>query len=244
MAHREDHRREELELGRVVRGVRRRVPEPLRGAAGGLAAVVAVGDVEVLHVAEGVDEALGALDLPERVSDAVLGLEVVERIPLLHALHPVVDGLRVPVREHHRLGVRLLGEDVPGPVVLLLGPGLLVLDDGAVVVLGDRRAGEHARLLPPVHDEPVHVHGRRVLLQGVVRVHEPTQVLGPLLVDRVVVDVGLRRKVNFGPDHVQEAAGLVLGQRPRFLGIDHVVGHRRNLLDVLRPRPYGAKGVQ
>jgi hypothetical protein len=203
-----------------------------------------VRDVEVLYLFERFHERAGAGDIPNRVTNPIIGLEVVERLGLLDLRHAIVNRRLVPVGKHDGLGVRLLREDVPRPIVLLGRTGLLVLHNGPVVVFGDRGAPEDARLLPPVHDETVHVHGGSILAEGIVRLHKLAEVDGALLIDGLVVLVDLGREVNLGASHMQETSRLSLGALACFFGADDIVRNGRNLFDVLREGPHGPKWMQ
>ena len=161
---REGDRQEALEAAGAGR---RRVAgaaagERRAGAPGGGRAMVAVGDVERRHRGEGGDQrvALGRGDPPEGVGDAVGGDEVEERRLARRRARPRRRSPARPVGEEHDAGLRAQLDDVPGAIVLLVAPRLLVLLDQVALVLVDREAAGDADLDVTVHVQPIEVERR------------------------------------------------------------------------------------
>jgi hypothetical protein len=118
---------------------------------------------------------------------------------------------------------------VPGAVVLLVLPGLLVLADDVVLVVVHMHAAHDAHLMPPVHDEPVEIerrlgipHQRAVGQEGVER----RPALG---VHAGVVRIGVGGQVDVGTPDVQEAPGVAGGECSRLLAVHDVVGDGSHL---------------
>ena len=104
------------------------------GAAG--RAVVAVGDVEEVEVAKRGDIGRGVGHLPADMPDAIGGHEVKERLAGRVGGDPGGERARagdepsaIAEAEKHGLGMAGGGQEVPGAVVFLVGPRLLVLAD-------------------------------------------------------------------------------------------------------------------
>ena len=206
------------------------------GPSGGGRAVVAVGDVERVDPAERLHERGGLVDGPDRVLDVVLGPEVVDRRALHGPGDGVVDGVVAAVSQHDRLGVGPLREHVARPVVLLVGPRVLVLEDDVVVVVLGRDQPDEPRLGPAVHDQAVHVEPGGLVADEGAGLGERAERLGPLLVDLVGVLVGPLGQVDLGADDVQERVLVAGGQLARLRGRDDVVGDGGDALGVLGRR--------
>jgi len=245
LVHRKQDRRKERELRGAGPFV---LPKLGGGAAGGLAAVMPVGHVELRNGPEGVRERLGVGGAPDRVAHGAgefrFGLEVVERLGLGRLFGEAFDLGVAPVGEHDRLGVGALGEDVARAVVFFGRARLFVLQDGAVVIFAHSHAAEEARLRTPVHHEAIDVEGRRVLGLHEARLGEAAQVFRALLIHLVSVLVGALRQVDLGANDVQEALVVALGEAARFFDAYHIVGHGGDGLGSVGARAQGAKRVQ
>jgi hypothetical protein len=126
---------------------------------------------------------------------------------------------------------------VPGPVVLFVLPGSLVLLDDVPLVVVDVDAPDHSDLGSPVSDELVQIkRGRLVLDQRPVR-HEGPEVVPSLVVDALVVGIDVRRQIDVRSADVKEAERIARGELGCFGPIDDVVRRRRY------PARYGGVGT-
>ena len=199
-----------------------------RGPGRRRAAVVSVRDVEDRDFGgeqSGKPCARGFVQTPQRVADAVFRGEVEERSFPAFGLDQRVDLRDVAVGEEGRTGVRTQFHDMPGPVVLLVGPGLFVtLDDPRTVLFGAGRA-DHSGLGATVHHQLVQIEVQ-ALVEGQrgfgAQAAEGDSRLG---VDALVVEVDPRFEVDLWTGYMQKRQRVSRGQRRRFGGVDHVVGH-------------------
>jgi hypothetical protein len=128
-------------------------------------------------------------------------------------------------------------------VVLLIGARALVLADDIRVVLVHGAGGGDARLRVLAHADSVDVETRLVLFDERALGLEPLEIFARALVDLVRIDVRAFRQVYLGARDVEEAQGVVGGQRARLLCVDHVVGDGGDLPDLLKGRAQGAERV-
>ena len=110
----------------------------------------------------------------------------------------------VLVGQEHRAGLRAQLDDVARAVVFLVLPRLLVLLHDVAVVLVDRVAGREAGLLVRAHAQAVEVHRGLGFLDHRWRV-SAAKFARRRPVDGVGVRIGVRRQVDLGARHVQEA---------------------------------------
>ena len=104
------------------------------------------------------------------------------------------------------------GEHVPGAVVFLVLPGLLVLADDVPLIIVDVDAPDHADLGPAVHDLAIEVQRRLSLPDQHALGDEAVERLAGLAIDAGIVGVHVRRQVDVRPADVEEAVGISLRQ--------------------------------
>ena len=89
------------------------------------------------------------------MGDAVGRIEVVQRSGVDVLLNDGINFRSVSEGEEYRARLRADRLHKPGPIVLLVGSGLLVPSDHVVGVVVDVAATDDPRLAAAVHDEPV-----------------------------------------------------------------------------------------
>ena len=198
------------------------------GAEGGRGAVVAVGDVGLGDVAEGLHESVGPHGLPDGVLDSVDGGEVVERLGGAFGLDEPVDRGDFAVREEHLPGVGVRREDVLRTIVLLVLACLLVAEDDVVRVVVDLATGDNGGLGAPLHDLAVKVDRRGVLSHESAFGDHAVECRAGLPVDGLGVGIRAGRQIDLGADDVEEGVWQALGHR----------GGLRRVHDVVRKRCY------
>ena len=188
--------------------------------------MVAVGDVERRHAAEGGDQAgaRGRLGPPERVRDAVGGDEVVERGPRAGRLDQAVDLGAGAVGQEDHAGLGAQGDDVAGAVVLLVAAGPLVLADQVALVLVDREGAGDAGLHVAAHAQPVDVERWLGLGRERRRGAQPLEILPAAVVDGGGIGIGALGQLDFGAGDAQEGERLVGGELAGLGGRHDVVG--------------------
>ena len=205
---------------------------------------MAVGHVGVRHRAERSEERGRLRNPPDGVAYSVRRGEVVERRGLEDGRAQRGDIGTAAVGEKDRLRVGLEREHVPGAVVLLVLPGLLVLPDDVVLVVVDVDAAHDPGLRPPVHDLAIEVERRSLLADERPLGLEAVERRPGLGIDPGVVRIDVSGQIDVGPADVEEAVRVSLRQRGRFGPIHHVVGHRRHALGELGRGTNGAERRQ
>ena len=191
-------------------------------------AVVTVGDIEQIEASEGLHVGLCVGHSPAGVLHAVGSDKVENRDRCSIGLHP--GGQRLALRitvaeaEKDRLGMAGRGEQMPGTVIFLVGPGLLMLANLTRAILLSLDAADDAQLGHARANLAIEVEaGCRVADQRACRNH-PLQVCLGMRVDLGSVAVGLRGEVDFREDDVEERPRLPCGPLPGLIGRDHIVG--------------------
>ena len=175
------------------------------------------------------------------MADPILGGEIHGR-GLGGALgHEGVEGGFGPVGEEHRAGLRIQRLDVAHAVVLLVGPGELMLLDDAVEVFLAARRGDEAHLRVAAHDLAVEVEGRLAVELQRALADEAGEILRALGIDGVRIQVGAGGQVDLRLADVQEAEGISPGHFPGFFRRHDVVGQLADLRGELRLRTEGGK---
>src|SRR5690606_10916678 len=208
------------------------------------AAMVSIGYVESVDVCEQRDQPIGIGCSPEDVADAVLEGYVVDWLGLHNPSYQLIDLADGAVGQHHRLGVRPLGQNVTGPILLFRRTGLLVLEDAILVVVGDRYTTENAGLCPPIHHQSVYIDGGDVLHDRVLTPTKCFKIFSPLGIDGIIVLVGALREIDLGANHVQKAPRLPFRKASCLLRIYYVIRNARDLLNHGRCGAECAKGMK
>ena len=125
--------------------------------------MVSVGDIERTSLAEGIDERLGVLDLPECVSHAEQTGEVVERLGLSGVVEQLMYWLGTSHRKEDQSRLGTHREQVIGAVLHFVRPRLFVLFDKAGLIFVERAAGDDADLDVRFGGEAIDVEVRLVL---------------------------------------------------------------------------------
>jgi hypothetical protein len=192
--------------------------------------MVTVGDVEHWHRGESLDQRrfLAQVHVPHLVPHAIARHEVEQRRLRDRSPHHRVDPIRRLVGEEDGTGLRPDGQQMPGAIVLLVGPRLLVLANQIVIVLVYRETGRHAALRVGAHREPVDIETRRILDHEGRGLPESREVVGRLRISDFGVWVRVRWQIDLGPRHVQEADRIAVGESPSFVARHDIVRHRRH----------------
>jgi hypothetical protein len=133
------------------------------------------------------------------------------------------------------------GEDMPGPVVYLFGPSLLVLADHVPFVNDNVDAPDHSALHPSVHDLAVEVERRLPVFEEDASSDELVEGLTSPGVDPGIVRVYIVGQVDIGASDVKEAVRIASRQFRCLLPVHHIVGHGSDLGSQLG---HGADGVE
>ena len=96
------------------------------------------------------------------------------------------------------------------PVLLLVGPGVLVLFDDIVVVVVDRGAGDDAGLGPAAHGLGIDIVAGGLVLDEAALADPAVQEVARLPVDAVVIDVDAFGQGGLGPVDREEGPRMVL----------------------------------
>ncbi|MPN32694.1 hypothetical protein SDC9_180174 [bioreactor metagenome] len=123
-----------------------------------------------------------------------------------------------------------------GPVVFLVLPGFFMFFDPAFGIVDRRRGAEDADLFAAVHHQLIQIQMR---LSVALQRHfggQPFKGPARLGVNRVAVQIGSRRQIDFRPGNMEKAVMIACGQNGRFLGIHHVVWHCGHLGGAFRDR--------
>ncbi len=221
------HREEAVRLVRTAAAVGQR-----RARSGGRrGTMMAVRDVETRQPPERVDDCrrIGGRHPPQGVLDLVGRGEVVQRRRRGDASRDPVDLGRRLIRQEHGPRLRAQLHDVPRPVVFLVLPRLLVLQDDVAIVVVDGKRAREARLHVGAHAQAVEVEARLILDDERSGGSEVLIVASCRFVDDVRVRIGVGRQAELRARHVQEAQRMTFGELARFLGVDDVVWAPRRL---------------
>lgn len=192
----------------------------------GLGPVMAIGDVESGDGGERslkeVSVFLGAA--PEDVTDAIVACHVAVAFLLGNLVDSFFDGFLVVAEgEEDGADVGVLDVSELGAVLLLLGEGeLMALDELSLVVL-DRGEAHDATLGVAFHRLLVDVEGRFIILLEEAFVDEVLQVVTALKVDRLIIRVSLRIKVNLRLVDMQEGHFVALGHFTSLNSVECVI---------------------
>ncbi|OPZ62392.1 MAG: hypothetical protein BWY86_00413 [Candidatus Aminicenantes bacterium ADurb.Bin508] len=192
--------------------------------------MVAVGDVEEGDGGEERDDLLLnrlVLDDPKGVDNAVWGGEVVLGSLLALRYEDGIQVLPAAVGEEDRSGLGVEGDDVAGPVDLLVFPGELVLLDDVLLVIFHRGACDETCLDVVAHLLPVNVDVLLFVGNEDPFVYEAAEVFGRLGVDAVIVEVDTRVQVDLGLGDVKERDRVGFGHLPGLFGAENIVGRGR-----------------
>ena len=100
-----------------------------------------------------------------------------------------------------------------------------MLLDEVLVVFVHRATTHHPDLAVPTHHLAIDVESGLLIANQSALLFEPLQSGLRLRIDRVMVRVGVDRKVYLGPNDMEKAVGVSRGQIARFGRGDHIVGH-------------------
>ena len=208
---------------------------------------MAVRDIKQIEPAKRLEIRGHGGHLPAGVLHSIGRDEVEERGGCHIGLHPrgerAAGELPVAKAEKHRLGVARGDEQVPGAVVLLVGPRLLVLANVFRAVLFRLDAAHDPQLGLTVPNLPVEIEaGLGIAEQRACGDHR-LQVSVGLFVDRGRVAVGLRRQIDLGANHVQKRSRLAGRPLAGLLSRDHVVGIAGDLGGVGGGRAESGEGM-
>ena len=200
-------------------------------ARGGGRTVVAVGDVEGIHLAELVGDGgdVGfSVDEPEGMAETVdVGHEVVERLFLGDALDESEQRGIVAIGQEGGTDVGVGSGEMTHAVVFLVAAGEFVLLDAAGIVVVDVGGEDDAVLRVAVHGLGVEVIALALVLYEPTFGNEAFELSARFGVDTGVVLFGALGKVDFGANDVIERAGIVAGLGTGFGRVEHVVRTRR-----------------
>ena len=187
--------------------------------------------------------AIAAVHAPERVAHAVNRLEIDERLGLDRLRDELIDLRARTVNQKHRAGLRAERQHVPGAIVFLVAPRPFVLLDDVAVVFVERVAGGQAGLFVRAHAQPIQIEARRVF-DHERRLPERCEILRRAIVDILGVGIGAGGELDLGARHAQKAEWIVAGQRPRLLGVHHVVWNRGDAGGVGGSGPERTEGTE
>ena len=198
---------------------------------GGGRTVVAVGDVEGIHLAELMGDCgdVGfSVDEPEGMAETVdVGHEVVERLFLGDALDESEQRGIVTIGQEGGTDVGVGGGEMTHAVVFFVAAGEFVLLDAAGIVVVDMSGEDDAVLRVAVHGLGVEVIALALVLYEPTFGNEAFELSARFGVDTGVVLFGALGKVDFGANDVIERAGIVAGLGTGFGRVEHVVRTRR-----------------
>ena len=203
-----------------------------------------VGHVCMRHVLECIDPGTGIGDAPDRMPHLVCRHEVIQRLRRQHPSGQNLDFVPAPVGQEHRLGVRFERKHVPGAIVLLVLPSLLVLPNDVPLVIIHMNTAHQTGLSPAVHDLPIQIQRSRAIPNQDPLVYEAVERLTSQPVDARVVGIDLARKVDVGSPDMQEAVWVSLSQIGGLIPAYDIVGDSSHLRRQLRPGTKRVEGVE
>ena len=207
---------------------------------------MAIGDVQRRQGFNGRSDAcnvIGVVDDPQGVAHARIGGEVRCRGGCGRLFQNAVDHRTGRMGKEDGSGLRIERLDLPDAIIFLVGAGEFMATDASFVVGGDRRCGDDARLRVVAHDEAVRVvAGMRVPLEDAFANHV-CKIFRALGVDLRRIRIRAGWKINFGLGDMQEAPWLSGRARTRLLGVQHIVGRRRDVGGPFRQGPQTAKRI-
>src|SRR5215217_1175894 len=146
LAGRKEHREKPVVfLVSPVPGVGGTALLPRPPGAGG--AVMTVGYIRRRHGLEDVNQCSIVGDSPDGVPDTVGSGKVVQRLGSQYGSGQLVDPVLSPIRQKYRLGMGIQSQDVPGAIVLLVRPRLLVFANDVVLIIIYVNATHYANLI-------------------------------------------------------------------------------------------------
>ena len=150
--------------------------------------------------------------------------EVIERLRGQHPASQNLDFGPAPIGEEHRLGVGFERKHVPGAVVFLVLPGLLVLPNHVALVVIHMNTANQAGLSPAVHDLAIEIQRRRTISNQDPLVDKAVECLTSQAVDARIVGIDLTGEVDVGSPDMQEAVGVSLSQVGGLVPAYHIIG--------------------
>jgi len=100
------------------------------------------------------------------------------------------------IRQKHRLGMSIQRQHVPGAIVLLVGPGLLVLSNHVILVIIYVNAAYHPNLGTSLQDLAIEIEGGLPIAdQGALR-NEPFERSAGAGINPGVVRIGVLRQID------------------------------------------------
>ena len=178
--------------------------------------MVTVGDIGTVDLSEEPDPGGGVSHPPDPVPHPVGG-EVIERGTPGTGREETRQLRVVRHGQKDRLGMGIEGQDVPGPVVFLVGPGLLVLADDIGRIVIDVDTPDHPDLGPPVHDQFVEEEGPIGIGLEHAIPEQPVEIGPGSVVHPVIVGTGVGRQVNIRAADMQKAERVPLSEKRRLV---------------------------
>ena len=208
--------------------------------------MVSVRNVEILHLLKGFHQHADfriAVNHPNRMPDAVLGNEIVNR---LYCRCPAVDNrlcvLVFLVGKENRACVCVQRIHMADTVSLLVCACQLMLFNRPVNIFVHGRTANQTRLASAVHRHAVKIQvGQQILSQNPV-VNHVFKVFLCLCVNRRAVNVNILRQVHLCLVNMQEGPGLSLHHFSCFFAVHYVIGQGSYVLCVSLCRADRHKG--
>ncbi|GAK51080.1 hypothetical protein U14_02322 [Candidatus Moduliflexus flocculans] len=154
--------------------------------------------------------------------------------------HPVgddrADAILRPIRQKQQAGVGVADIHVVDAVAFFVRPRQFMHFNHAGKIVVNRGADNEADLRASAH----HFFVNKVLWRGFANkrpvVHHLIEPTFCLLIDLRIVQVNLRRQINFGAIHAQKRQRIRGGDGSRFRRVDDVIGQRSHARRRLRRR--------
>ena len=199
-------------------------------ARGGGGTVVAVGNVEGIHLAKLAGDGLDigfAVDEPEGVAETVdICHEVVEWLFLGDALDEGKKGGIVPIGQEGRADVGVGGGEMTDAVVFFVAAGEFVFLDAAGIIVFYVGGEGDAVLRVAVHGLGIEIVALALVLCDPAFGDETFELATRFGIDAGIVLVGAFGEVDFRTNDVIERAFVVAGLSTRFGSVEHIVGTR------------------
>lgn len=177
----------------------------------GSAAVVAIGDVERRDVAEGIfDECYiaGIGQDPGGMPNAVFGGEINFWCRANFAGEQIIEFTDGTIGEEDGARLSIQDFDVAHAVVFLIRAGKFMLLDYAIEVFLATGGGDQPKLGMRIHNLPIKIEGRLVILLEVPVMDHFVEILFPFCIDARVVEIDRGGEVNLRFADMQEAEGI------------------------------------
>jgi len=176
------------------------------------------------------------------VADAVRGGEINFRRLRGLAADEFVQRGPGAINQEDGAGLGIERFNVAHTVVLLIGPGQLVLLDFAIEVILATCGGDDPDLAVAAHDLAIKVKTRIGRLLKMALAHEPRKILLRLGINGGRIRVGSLGQVNLGLADVEKTQRLALGLAAGLGGGQHVVGQLAKFAGNLGTGTNGSKG--